>query len=52
LTDRKWRRTLSIRLCCTSFSADAIARYWDTTAHAAVLELEERDRAELARLIS
>jgi hypothetical protein len=32
--------------------ADGIARYWDPTSHAAVLEREERHRAELAKLIS
>jgi hypothetical protein len=31
---------------------DAIGRYWDASAHAAVLEREERDRAELATLTS
>jgi hypothetical protein len=30
--------------------ADAIAPYWDTAAHTAVLEREERDRAALAKL--
>jgi hypothetical protein len=31
---------------------DAIAPYLDSAAHAAVLEREERDRAELAKLSS